>query len=122
VSSLSGILPGRSSGVAEMPNSLRIDRKPGGDATRVCLSGEITEEARFDELGPVDSRVVFDLSGIRRINSSGVREWIQFMRSIPTSAKVTFERCPPPVVVQASMIANFLGAGRIVSFLAPYFC
>lgn len=105
-----------------MGNSLTIERRCDDGVTRIALSGEITEEARFDELGPIEGAVVLDLAGIRRINSCGVREWIRFVRQVPPGTRVAYERCSPAIVTQANMIANFLGDGRVRSFVAPYYC
>jgi anti-anti-sigma regulatory factor len=105
-----------------MSNSLKVERAENAGVTRISLAGDITEEARFDSVGPFTDQVVLDLSGIARINSCGVREWIQFIRAVPKGTRIAFERCPQTIVAQANMISNFLGGGRIRSFVAPYYC
>src|SRR4051812_6416764 len=51
----------------------------GPDRTVVLLYGEITESVTFGELMQLRGRVAFDLAGVRRINSFGVRELLNFL-------------------------------------------
>jgi hypothetical protein len=66
--------------------------------------------------------VTFHLGGIRRINSCGVREWVNFVRDLPEVTKLTFTHCSTAIVTQLNMIYNFRGSARILSFYAPYVC
>jgi len=104
-----------------MPD-LVIEKEVRDGTTRLSFKGDITEAARFDGVGPLAGAVVIDLSAVRRINSSGVREWVMFIRAVPATAQITYERCSPAFVTQAGMISDFLGAGRIRSLFAPYAC
>ena len=94
-----------------------------GGVTRVAFAGEIDEHADF---APLRARlrgiVELDLGGIRRINSCGVREWVNFVRDLPGASELTFAACSTAVVTQLNMIYNFRGPARIRSFLAPYAC
>jgi hypothetical protein len=88
----------------------------------VTLRGEIDENADFSELktrlrGDVD----LDLEGVMRINSCGVREWVNFVRELNVTS-LRFARCSPTVVLQLNTIYNFRGRARVESFLAPYVC
>ncbi len=98
--------------------SWHIDESPS--ATTVELSGEIDETADFAGLrrrlrGPV----VFVLAGVRRVNSCGVREWIEFVRGLDS---VTFVACSTAFVAQLNTIYNFRGPAKVRSFFAPYRC
>lgn len=93
-----------------------------GDGGVVELGGEIDERSDFAPLaGRLSGNAVLDLSRIRRINSQGVRAWIDFLRDAPVRSLV-FRRCSPAVITQVNMIANFRGPATIESFLAPYVC
>lgn len=105
-----------------MNNPLRIKRQTTDKGTRVIFEGEITEHANFAEVGALQDRAIFDLGGITRINSTGVREWIQFVNHMPGNLEVTYERCASAIILQTNMISNFLRGGKIVSFAAPYYC
>ena len=61
------------------------------------LAGEIDEHADFTPLlARMSGHVVFDLARLRRINSQGVRAWIDFLRDVPVRTLV-FRRCSPAV-------------------------
>jgi ABC-type transporter Mla MlaB component len=95
------------------------------DATRVALSGEITEDSDFGALLSQLSTpaVIVDLADVKRINSCGVREWINFVNALSASShSLALERCSVAIVNQLNMISNFRGNGRVLSVLAPYFC
>lgn len=101
--------------------SWQLRERPG--LTIVEFTGEIDENADFTELkkrlrGPV----VFQLAEIRRINSCGVREWVNFVRDLPVVTELTFSHCSPAIVTQLNMIFNFRGTAKVRSFYAPYIC
>jgi hypothetical protein len=99
-----------------------IDEKDG--SARVTLSGELTENSNLAALlEKCPAKVVFDLAGIQRINSPGVREWINFVNALDKrAATYSHERCSVPFVNQLNMISNFRGKGDVKSIFAPYFC
>jgi hypothetical protein len=101
--------------------SWRIKERPG--FTTVEFFGEIDENADFAELRRrLKGQVVFHLAEVRRINSCGVREWVNFVRDLPGVTELTFTHCSPAIVTQLNMIYNFRGAAKVRSFLAPYVC
>jgi anti-anti-sigma regulatory factor len=107
--------------VESVPLSWRIKERPG--FTTVEFSGEIDENADFAELRRrLSGAVVFHLADVRRINSCGVREWVNFVREIPNVADLTFTHCSPAIVTQLNMIYNFRGRAKVRSFYAPYVC
>lgn len=65
--------------------------------------------------------IELDVGGLRRINSLGVRAWVDFMRTLG-ERPVTFRRCSPSFVEQMNTVSDFRGHARVVSFLAPYVC
>jgi hypothetical protein len=96
-----------------------------GDVTQVAFNGAVDEDANFAPLLErlkQKGKVRFDLSGIARINSCGVREWVNFIRSLPRDCNVELEKCTPAVVSQLNMISNFAGAARVLSVHAPFVC
>ena len=101
--------------------SWRVERLADGRLL-VQIKGEINENADFSELsGKLRGDVELELEGITRINSCGVREWVNFVRGLEVRT-LWFARCSPTVVVQLNTIYNFRGRARVVSFLAPYVC
>lgn len=101
--------------------SWRIRDRSG--LTTVEFAGEIDENADFAELRRrLRGEVVFELAEVRRINSCGVREWVNFVRDLPHVTALAFSHCSPAIVTQLNMIYNFRGPATIGSFFAPYVC
>jgi anti-anti-sigma regulatory factor len=87
------------------------------------VTGTIDESADLSLLHEArGARVIFDLSEVRRINSFGVRSWMETMRQIPSQVRVTFVGCSPPVVDQCNLVVGFRGHADIESFHAPLIC
>jgi anti-anti-sigma regulatory factor len=104
-----------------MSLSWRIKERAG--FTNVEFNGEIDENTDFSELHrKLSGSVVFHLGQVRRINSCGVREWINFVRDLPNVSELTFSHCSPAIVTQLNMIYNFRGNAKLRSFYAPYIC
>jgi hypothetical protein len=106
--------------------SWRIKERPGH--TLVEFFGEIDENADFAELRRrltgTGGTLVFQLGDVRRINSCGVREWVNFVRELgtPAAGELVFTHCSPAIVTQLNMIYNFRGQAMVRSFMAPYVC
>jgi ABC-type transporter Mla MlaB component len=99
----------------------RIKDRP--DMTMVELVGELTEAS---ELAPLLARlkgkVMLNLAAVRRVNSTGVREWMNFVREMTKAHEVTLTHCSSAIVTQLNMIYNFRGGATVRSFMAPYLC
>ena len=100
----------------------KLDIDKVGQTTRAVISGIIDEGAEFESFAGFSGDVEIDLADVRRINSFGVRLWIEAMRKIPEGAQVAVVRCAPPMVEQMNMIHNFFGKARLRSFYAPMIC
>jgi hypothetical protein len=67
--------------------------------------------------------VVINTAGVVRINSSGVREWVNWMKELDRrGCRSYFVECSPAIVTQCNYFDRFTGSGQIVSFYTPYFC
>lgn len=87
------------------------------------VSGVIGENADLTLLtGATATDLEIDMQGVRRVNSFGVRAWIDAVRKIPGTTRLVFVHCPPPVIDQCNMVPGFLGHGTIRSFYAPMTC
>lgn len=95
-----------------------------GDGVLIRLEGDIDENAGLMDMEAVLSgEVRLDLGGVRRINSAGVREWVQFIRrACELTTRTTLCKCSPAIVMQMNMIANFRGAAEVESIYAPFVC
>jgi len=91
--------------------------------TIVSFVGDLTEATEFGELPTLLSgKVEFDVSGIRYINSTGLRSWVYFLEALHNVEEYAFTRISPPFSRQVSMIPGMLGRGKILSQFVPYFC
>jgi anti-anti-sigma regulatory factor len=95
------------------------------DVTYVKLGGVIDED---NELGELTEKipagtVAIDLSEIDRINSCGVRDWVNWLTRVEKNgSRVILVECSPSIVAQINLVNNFTGGGVVKSFFAPYFC
>jgi serine/threonine protein kinase len=99
-----------------------MSREVDGSAALVRLAGPIDERFRGLDAPAVQSLVI-DVSGLTRITSFGVRQWLIAMEAIPRTVElVGFVGCPPFFIDQLNMVLNFCGRGRVLTALAPCAC
>lgn len=100
----------------------RVEQRDG--ATWVALLGNLDESIDLASLTAIRGPLVVDLGELDRINSIGVRTWMNFVKAREdANAPLAVERCSPMMVGQITMITRFMGAGSHVrSFLVPYSC
>lgn len=93
---------------------------------KIRLVGSVDSHAleNIEFPAPKGTKVVeIDLSGVRTINSIGIRAWINWIGTAPAGAAITLHRCSLPVMLQVNSVAGFLPkSGRVGSFFLPYFC
>jgi anti-anti-sigma regulatory factor len=96
-----------------------------GDVSYVKLGGVIDEDNELADL--VDKiptgTAVIDLGEIERINSCGVRDWVNWLSKLETNGtRSVLVECSPAIVAQINLVNNFTGNGVVKSFYVPYFC
>lgn len=95
------------------------------DVSYVKLTGVIDEDNALGDL--VDKipagTAVIDLGEIERINSCGVRDWVNWLGKLEgNTTKPVLVECSPAIVAQINLVNNFTGGGVVKSFYVPYFC
>lgn len=101
----------------------KVEKVDGaGGVALYRLIGIVDEHADLGFLARLAGRAQISLKGVRRINSFGVRAWIDAIRKVPADATFEFIECPPPVIDQMNMVSGFLGRGKVSSFFAPMAC
>src|SRR5258706_9083598 len=95
------------------------------EVSYVKVAGVIDEDNELgglaDKLG--GTTAVIDLSEVERINSCGVRDWVNWLGKVEkTGARPVLVECSPAIVAQINLVNNFTGSGVVKSFYAPYFC
>lgn len=91
-------------------------------ANQVAISGIVDEYADFSEFERcAQQTLTVDFANVTRMNSSGVRSWIQTMTR--HKVKLLLRNCSSVVVEQFSMIPEFIGKnGYVESFFVHYHC
>jgi anti-anti-sigma regulatory factor len=96
-----------------------------GDVSYVKLTGVIDED---NELGELVDKIpngtaVIDLGEVERINSCGVRDWVNWLGKLEKNgSRAVLVECSPAIVAQINLVNNFTGQGVVKSFYVPYFC
>ena len=96
-----------------------------GDVSVVKLVGVIDED---NELGDLVDKIpngtaVIDLGEVERINSCGVRDWVNWLGKLEKNgSRTVLVECSPAIVAQINLVNNFTGQGVVKSFYVPYFC
>jgi anti-anti-sigma regulatory factor len=90
----------------------------------VGVSGAITEASSFaDVIEKARDRVVVDLHGVERVNSYGVREWINFIKALAEkNTRVVLDQVSIPMVRQMNMIPQVRHKAEVRTVFAPYYC
>ena len=99
-------------------------QKKNDNPAKFVVSGDITEFADLGrlqlELGATSE---LDLGGIAQVNSTGVREWMKFMRLVNAAGQqLVLRRCSVSFVNQLNMIRRFAGGAQVASILLPFAC
>ena len=95
----------------------------GNGYTYLKLKGVLDEDNLLANLlSQIQGRLLLiDMAEIERINSCGVRDWVNWLNQIQAlGVAVILLKCSPVVVSQANMVANFASDAFIHSFYAPY--
>jgi hypothetical protein len=106
--------------MAESQDQFRVEvGKQGGEVRPI---GVIDEHADLSFLARLREPTTISLAGVRRINSFGVRAWIESLRQVRPGVRLRFVECPPPLIDQINMVGGFLGGHELVSFYIPLAC
>jgi len=110
--------------VTSIEPQFQARKESRGNIPVLHLSGVINERTELNGLfdGIEGDTLIINLKGVTRINSCGVRDWVNAAKPLAAKFTVTYEECSRAIVEQLNMIVNFLNSGKIVSFFAPYYC
>lgn len=104
-------------------NTFYFERKEEDNKVFLYFFGNIDENASFT--GAILDGVkhlVIDLESVKAINSCGIRDWIQWLKTSPNDIKIEYRNCPKVIVDQINMIKGFLPQNTTVeSFYVPYY-
>lgn len=91
----------------------------------VKLSGVIDEDNELNDIvDKIPPGVIYiDLGEIERINSCGVRDWVNWLARLEKNgSRGVLVECSPAIVAQINLVNNFTGNGAVKSFYVPYYC
>jgi anti-anti-sigma regulatory factor len=102
----------------------RITKEQVGDTSLVRMFGTMDEDANLEtELGNLVGNVTINCMEVKRINSIGIRAWVQFFgKAQSNGAKLKFVACSVVIIEQFNMISNFTCGGVVESFYGPFLC
>lgn len=100
--------------------SLRI--KNVGSKYYLELFGDLDEDAKFANLDiPDATEIIVNFEKVTRIQSCGIREWIQLINPYKNLSFV-YTNCPKIIIDQINMLDGFLPKnGMVQSFYVPYY-
>jgi hypothetical protein len=103
---------------------LKVHREQQAEHLILTLSGEVIESIDFASvIGPTSAKTTLICKDVSRINSRGIRDWIEFFqKEITQGTHLHFVDCSPAVVEQMSLISNFACGGTIHSIYVPFSC
>jgi anti-anti-sigma regulatory factor len=108
-----------------MTEKLRATVESDGDTSVVKLVGFLDEENKLKRLVekiPAGTAMI-DLAGVERINSLGIRDWVNWMSALEQNGtRPVLVSCSPAIVAQINLVKNFTGHGAVKSFQVPYHC
>lgn len=101
---------------------LDVKMQKAGEKLNLTLAGTIDEDVDFNQIPITGSKQIdLQLTGVKSINSCGIREWIKWMGSA-TGAEITWHECPKVIVDQINMVDGFLPSNaKVMSFFVPYY-
>jgi hypothetical protein len=98
-------------------SSIKINATPG----KAALSGFLDENSDLKVLEAMTGKVTVNFKEVSRVNSCGVREWVNAITKMK-GVTLSYEDCPIVVVKQLNAVPDFQGTASVASFQAPYFC
>jgi len=111
---------------------LRVKVARGDGFTALRLEGVIDEHndlaaatAQLADAGTAAQREVLaiDLGHVKRLNSVGVRDWVNWLRRAREKFRtVVLFDCPPAVMNEVNFVKNFAEGAYIATFQVPLFC
>jgi anti-anti-sigma regulatory factor len=103
---------------------LKIEKQIDGRTTYLKLSGDLDGSFPRDKIADgAEGDVIFDLSGIGKIDPAGAAEWRQMMLQIAApSERILISGAPAAFVERLTKLEDLGQKGLILSFSMPYAC
>ena len=93
------------------------------DEVSIAIGGTLDEASEMPVPEVRGRRVVIDAKAVARVNSMGVRAWVEMMTELSARTRdIVVMQVPAVLVTQAAMISTFFGSARVHSFMSPWIC
>ncbi len=87
------------------------------------VAGSLDGHAALPDLGLVQGTLIINLYELSFINSLGIRDCVNWIKTVRAEKGITLIRCSPPFARQISILQNFIPKGVTVeSICVPYYC
>jgi hypothetical protein len=110
--------------VADGARKLKIEKQIEGRATYFKLTGDLDASFPREKLADgAEGDVMFDLSGVGKIDPAGAAEWRQLMAQIAgMTERILLVGCPAAFVERLTKSEDLANKGLVLSFSMPYTC
>ena len=102
-----------------------VEQRKSG-ASIVKLAGALDEGSELPDLADKvgnGGKLLINLSGVERVNSIGVRDWIAWLAALDArGVRPALVQCSPQVVAQMNLVKDFASTAFVKSFQVPYRC
>ncbi len=100
-----------------------VDVLVSGEVTLVNIAGLVDENFAGFEFGSGPKSLVINVTGMTRMTSFGVRQWLKAMEGLPKPLHDLYLLgCPTFFVDQLNMVLNFAAGAQILTVIGPYTC
>jgi hypothetical protein len=99
------------------------ERRDGWDVVRLkgaLLEG--TEDILAKVVPSLGAHCLIDFGAVTHVNSSGIAEWVEFLKNLGKQRVVMLQDCTAPVVDAMNLVPMFVGQCSIRSVLVPVAC
>ncbi len=106
-----------------MSFSFKIESAPTQEI--ILLGGIIDGDANFSKITPKkSSQLIIDLKDVELLNSLGLRNWVQWVKTLDQyPSGIYLRNCPNVVVHQMNVLNGFMPLQAIVeSIVIPFLC
>lgn len=104
---------------------MNVQKSQQGNQILFKISGPVDDSVDFEAVfGPLEAgEWVLHLAGVDRINSVGIKKWIQYFENSKfRNTHLIMRECSPVIVEQLNLLPNFHCGAVIESVYLPFSC
>ena len=110
--------------VSDGARKIKVDKYIDKRSVYIKLTGDLDGSFPREKLAEgLEGDIVFDLSGIGKIDPAGAAEWRAMVKEIaPATDRIMLVGCPPGFVERLTKEEDLAGKAQVLSFNMPYRC